>query len=1324
MARFESKVKGGSYPLLEEWRPLLARLFEPFKPSGGRKAYILDPFSNTGETVLHLADKLGLEPFAVELQDQFIPDLRQNFDTFYREHKLGDAALVRSVHDNSFQTTMSVGAFGIVVCNPPYDDMIITDPERHNTADAISRKERFELTALRKMFDRVAIGGYMVWIAYSQHMTAPVFNEFRRNCDKISVFRFPEPHLDHYSQVVVIGQYLKGHTKSRDPIKEKEMRDKFIEMGKNPELIKPLDEVVKILDEKNTHLFKAPPAYRAGNGVVMFRPSIIDPGVIEKLGQRYGVQNTAWFKQMTDAPEEEPPIQPQHRYNKSRIAALLAAGLLDGMEIQWKGKRSKVRGRTEDVAEVISEEHEDVELKDETAHRMTRTTLIHPGYHLAILSEDGTIEDVSETELMMQIVTDNAETMLAELGTRYKPFYDMTIHPVWRKMYKKLKVGGTSSFFRAQRYIVACEIEHLAVRRIQMEAVAPGGGKTSMTGGTIIGLRILDAAIQHRNTGKLNEIAQHFELTGADLESLLERFETAYGMKATDLFTIPVGQVSIVACPPIAPGIWLEQELPPLYPHFQMKQLKHVDDLDGFFSEAADDIDPRNLHVGVVTYMDAKLNEGVEPAAATSIKRYRTQSYDESGRPVVNALAVRKAVDPINGEPVLKEGKEVPWERFTPEKRGKELLFFEGKEFWGYKSEIVTDENGKRVVRPTRHKLYSNVFKGKLTPSMIEQNETEGWPKFVSRQYPLFSEKRRIGLPKVGNGRTITPMKERIIKPRTFQTVTWKNGFAERITVTTKGGMILVPDWDKQKPLNPKEKILDKWISYAGIHIVRDGKKSRPRVPIARELRRAYTGRIALFVADEVHLAKSNRTDTGAAFKDMLMASSAVVGLTGTLYGGKSSSLYSLAFHFSKEVRKRYGWARGTPIKWIEDMGVRKVIEKFDSQGRGNSIRSGGKRVGAPQVKEAAGTSPRMMHTIDPFTIWMSLDDIGDSMPEKEEHAIKVNFDPDQEAVYTHAYSEITAYDNNLIAKGDRSFMSSRYSNLLYLPDSMFRDNPVIHRIAMDKGAARRKYADVIEREVMVIPGLGDDLKAKERQMIAALKDDLADGRRVIISVLQTGTRDIRDRLLEIIHNNVKDAKVFTLDTSIQSATRHKHISKMVKQGFNVMVTNPGLITTAVSLNEWSVWYSIEFSSSLAVHSQATARINRPSQQHKKIVYRHFYYEDKFQTLAIQNIADKSKAAAVLYGTNPEDLSAMMGSGERVADFSSLIKAIDEGKAKLKTEAEINAALNSKSGYASWRDSAWFQPDDDLDDFGDSIYIEHEGQNGSEEEDDDDDLTL
>ncbi|WP_196301527.1 hypothetical protein, partial [Streptococcus pneumoniae] len=81
------------------------------------------------------------------------------------------------------------------------------------------------------------------------------------------------------------------------------------------------------------------------------------------------------------------------------------------------------------------------------------------------------------------------------------------------------------------------------------------------------------------------------------------------------------------------------------------------------------------------------------------------------------------------------------------------------------------------------------------------------------------------------------------------------------------------------------------------------------------------------------------------------------------------------------------------------DMGVRKVIEKFDSPMVGNSVRSGAKRVGQPQVKEAAGASPLLMQTCDEFTSWMSLDDIGDKMPEKFEEAICINFDPQQKAV-------------------------------------------------------------------------------------------------------------------------------------------------------------------------------------------------------------------------------------------------------------------------------------------------------------------------------------
>lgn len=130
MAGIVSKRNMGQYPLNQEWRKFLWRLWKPFDPGkGNKRALILDPFANTGETVLEMAQNLNMEPYAVELDDNLIAQGRLNFQQFYTERGMADYSLSRYIHGNSFDVEMSNGAFSIVYLNPPYDDLLIVDRE-------------------------------------------------------------------------------------------------------------------------------------------------------------------------------------------------------------------------------------------------------------------------------------------------------------------------------------------------------------------------------------------------------------------------------------------------------------------------------------------------------------------------------------------------------------------------------------------------------------------------------------------------------------------------------------------------------------------------------------------------------------------------------------------------------------------------------------------------------------------------------------------------------------------------------------------------------------------------------------------------------------------------------------------------------------------------------------------------------------------------------------------------------------------------------------------------------------------------------------------
>lgn len=1377
MSRLGNKLKGGAYPLDADWRPLLWRLFKPFEPGKGRKALILDPFFNEGDTVLLGAGMLNMEPYGVEIQTPFIPKARENLAEFYTSRGMTDHSLTRLLHEDAFKMEASNGAFSIVYCNPPYDETIIDDPERHRGSYSSSSspfaRNRMELEALRRTFRYVSNGGYMVFVCYSQHLTRPVAEEFQKNCNRVTLLRFPELHLDRYTQVVVIGEYIKGHKNEQDVVKREQAILWMMDQGKNPEKILDIEQVVDRLEQKQSYLFSIAPCKQ--HGLILFNAKEVDPNILLEQHSRYGAHTLPAFAKLLEPPQDDPPEQPLHPPNKRQMVVNIASGMLDMLEIVRNGKRALLRGSIQPERHKIAEETETVNQKEGDVERTKQTYLIRPGHHIILLYEDGTIEDLSDTDQLTELIEANGELLLSTFQQRYKPFYDMYVHPVWKKLLKQLKFGGKGMFMPAQRYWVVCTTEHLAIRWRQIINAQMGTGKTGVTGATMIALRLLQAAIDDLPKGRLPKIAKQFGIKRDELISLVDSICERYDVSVSDLMGIPTNQPVIITCPAIAPSIWMDQEITPMWSGFKPVQLRDTSEAEAFMKLAAANEEDDQIYLGVISYESAKAIEGIEPAAMPSRRYSKSRDWDLEKRQYVNHLRKDiKAVCPVTGGIVTDhKGMEVPFKRFTKTDRSKRLFMFESKVLWGYKPEEFQDEKtGQkviRVIRDEKHRLMSRVVNRPLTKDEIARNQNLGYPYHQSIALPMYSQIRSMGLPKIGNGRALTPEKEvtipgRIIRQLRFTTPDgYRTNTPYLQEVMVPPMTILVKDYAKQKNLLPGEPITDPWLASMGVRCFDSGGKHtaidrlmreykldyyrtgggrptldkelqkkgiseyysgigqktlrNPKYPIAHYLRLHWKDRIALFVADEIHAAKSPTSEVGFAFRDLCNASMMVLGLTGTLYGGKASSVFALEYEFNDWVRKNYHWTRGVNMQWVEDMGVLKEIVTIDRAMGGNSIRSGIKQK-APAVSEAPGASPKLMRVLSPHTLWASLYDLRGRMPKKTELSYQIQLSEAMQMVYSASYKTIRDYNARRITSGDRSFLGMYYISMLFLCDAMHRDQPVVHRITADKDAARRKVAGEIP--VCKIPSLGPELRPKEQEVMKFLKEDLADERRIIISLEQTGSRDIRDRWFDIINENVPKAKIFILKDSVQAAKRSAYIKQMAKDGYNVMITNGGLITTAISLNEFSAFYNIEFGQNLYKFSQANARINRPNQEREDIVYRHFYYAEHFQQQAVENVADKMKAASVLAGAEGGgDLSALMGSEDRVPSYEFILKAI-EGGSRQKTAEEIQQAFNAANFNGNYEDSAWYVPGDEDEEVGE-FYAETEVE---VEIDNDDDVVM
>ncbi|MCC7447123.1 MAG: hypothetical protein IT324_06890 [Anaerolineae bacterium] len=164
-----------------------------------------------------------------------------------------------------------------------------------------------------------------------------------------------------------------------------------------------------------------------------------------------------------------------------------------------------------------------------------------------------------------------------------------------------------------------------------------------------------------------------------------------------------------------------------------------------------------------------------------------------------------------------------------------------------------------------------------------------------------------------------------------------------------------------------------------------------PRTPLAEYLATAFPGRIYLYIPDELHECKSASTDQGEAMMILANAATKTLGLTGTLYGGSASSLYSIEFVFNPRVRQRYPW--GKVNEWVRDMGCLERTVEYKPQYDKAGVYSGKRRI-EQKPREAPGCSPVLVSEIIDHVVFVGLNDMGKQMPDFTETPVAIPVAP------------------------------------------------------------------------------------------------------------------------------------------------------------------------------------------------------------------------------------------------------------------------------------------------------------------------------------------
>ena len=400
------------------------------------------------------------------------------------------------------------------------------------------------------------------------------------------------------------------------------------------------------------------------------------------------------------------------------------------------------------------------------------------------------------------------------------------------------------------------------------------------------------------------------------------------------------------------------------------------------------------------------------------------------------------------------------------------------------------------------------------------------------------------------------------------------------------------------------------------------------------------------FITDEVHEAKGKGTGVGWAYGTLLNVCPWSIGLTGTLFGGYSTSIFTLWYRAIGAVRKEFDFAHGDQ-RWASKYGLLRTThyEEPKETDDGTFTRSKFKTT----VSERPGISPEILRFGLPYCTFSSLNDIGLPLPQYDEHVVRIPMTSEMEDQYRDA--DGSAGKCGLFAwalaktkePNGKGAISVWLNTALNRPDAMFRPEVVeFNPIVSGKG----KYA-TRKKELVTAFDAIEGIAPKEQWLIDQCLQEKRYGRKTLVYVRQTGTRDIQDRL----QNLLEDAglRVGVLKPSMKPANRATWIFRNAPK-MDVLLTNAKLVKVGLNLTQFATGIFYEMEWSLYVVWQAMRRLYRPGAPKPVMMYFPVYentMEDHLQALVGQKMA----SAQMFYGDEVSGALTDEDSGDLLNDL-------------------------------------------------------------------------
>ncbi len=440
------------------------------------------------------------------------------------------------------------------------------------------------------------------------------------------------------------------------------------------------------------------------------------------------------------------------------------------------------------------------------------------------------------------------------------------------------------------------------------------------------------------------------------------------------------------------------------------------------------------------------------------------------------------------------------------------------------------------------------------------------------------------------------------------------------------------------------------------------------RYPLSTYIKKKLHGRIGSFLCDELH-EYNNASGQGDAMAELYGASRLFVGMTATLINGYSSGIFHLLYRIVPGLMLKDGKQYGSPGDFDAEYGVvENAYETRDAEYNAN--RRASKR--KTRTRQLPGVSPLVFSRfLLEYTAFLSLSDMGKDLPSYEEIPVALDMPEDVGECYQAVQNVLQK-----VLKNDRKAAQkilSAYLNLLTVyPDQPYDQPEVIHPITGMPIVTPKSCGDFSR------------LFPKEEKVLELVRQKTANGERVLIYTSWTRT-DSQQKLLKLLQENGYRTEI--LAPQIATEKREEWVDKRVKNGLQVLITNPRCVETGLDLNAFTtiIFYSMGYN--LFTLRQASRRSWRINQTTPKVEVYMLYYADTLQAKAMKLMASKLAVAGIIEGTFSEEGLAAMSD---VKDLTS--QMAKELAAGIRDNVEDIAAAFKKMAVVNPNRKAAVQP--------------------------------